>query len=392
MGRLAGRYNRGMRRNLLFTGLAAACLLRGAEISVVDEIIAKVNGEIVTRNDYDHSRQQIEAAMRKDGLSGPRLADALKEAEKNILRERIDQILLVSRGKELNINVDAEVTKQLADIQRNVKIADPEKFQAFVKDETGSAYEDYKNDLKNQLLTSRVVRQEVTGKINFKKEELEKYYHDHQDEFQREERVFLRELLISTEGKDAAAVPAAEKKAKDLAARAKKGEKFEELAQTNSDSATAQQGGDIGAYEKGKLRDDIEKAVWDQPRGFVTDPINIGNGFLILKVEEHNKAGLASYDEAENDIRSKLYQPRMQPELRKFLTQLRVDAFLEIKPGYVDSGAAPGKDTTWADAAEIKPETVTKEEVASRIRRKRLLGVVPIPGTTAQKTGTSSSR
>ncbi|HEV2202434.1 MAG TPA: peptidylprolyl isomerase [Bryobacteraceae bacterium] len=380
-----------MRGYIVITGMAAACLLQGAEVAVVDEIIAKVNGEIITRNDYDRSRAQIEAQMRKDGLSGPRLAEELQKTEKNILRERIDQILLISRGKEMNINVDSDVNKQLADIQRNVKIADPEKFQSFVKDETGSTYEDYKNDLKNQLLTSRVVRQEVTGKIQFKKEELEKYYNDHKDEFQREERVFLRELLISTEGKDAAAVAQSEKKAKDLSARGKKGEKFDELAQANSDSATAPQGGDIGSYEKGKLRADIEKAVWDQPRGFVTDPINIGNGFLILKVEEHPKAGLASFDEAENDIRSKLYQPRMQPELRKFLTQLRVDAFLEIKPGYEDSGAAPGKNTAWLDPAEIKPETVTKEEVASRIRRKRLLGVVPIPGTTAQQTGTSSS-
>ena len=361
---------------------------------VVDEIICKVNGDIITRNDYERSRKQI--GRRRCGssrvLAGARTNQEIADAERNILRDKIDQLLLISHAKELSINVDADVNKQLADIQRSSKIADPEKFQEFVRQETGLPFEDYKSELKNQMLTNRVIRQEVTGKINFKKEELEKYYNDHQNEFQREERVFLRELLVSTEGKDAAATAAAEKKAKDLSTRAKKGEKFEDMAQANSDSATAQQGGDIGAYEKGKLRADIEKAVWNQPRGFVTDPINIGNGFLILKVEEHPKAGLASYEEAENDIRAKLFQPRMQPELRKFLTQLRVDAFLEIKPGYVDAGAAPGKNTAWMDPAEIKPETVTKEEVAARIRRKRLLGVLPIPGTTAQQTGTSSSK
>jgi peptidyl-prolyl cis-trans isomerase SurA len=379
-------------RRYIILGIAAACLAHGAEITVVDEIICKVNGDIVTRNDYETSRKRIEASMRQQqGVSIARLNDEVALAEKNILRDRIDQLLMISRAKELTINVDSEVNKQLADIQRSSKIADPEKFQEFVRQETAMPYEDYKNELKNQLLTNRVIRQEVSGKINFKKEELEKYYNEHKDEFQREERVFLRELLVSTEGKDAAAVAAAEKKAKDLSARAKKGEKFEEMAQTNSDSATAQQGGDIGAYEKGKLRADIEKSVWDQPRGFVTDPINIGNGFLILKVEDHPKAGLASFEEAENDIRSKLFQPRMQPEMRKFLTQLRVDAFLEIKPGFEDSGAAPGKNTAWVDPAEIKPETVTKEEVAARIRHKRLLGFLPIPGTTAQQTGTSSS-
>jgi peptidyl-prolyl cis-trans isomerase SurA len=381
-------------RRYIIMGIASACLAHGAEITVVDEIIAKVNGDIITRNDYDRSRKQIETTVRQQqqGSTLARTNQDIEAAEKNILRDRIDQLLLISHAKELNINVDADVNKQLADIQRSSKIADPEKFQEFVRQETGMPYEDYKGELKNQLLTNRVIRQEVSGKINFKKEELEKYYNDHQNEFQREERVFLRELLVSTEGKDAVAMAAAEKKAKDLSSRGKKGEKFEDMAQANSDSATAQQGGDIGAYEKGKLRADIEKAVWDQPRGFVTDPINIGNGFLILKVEDHPKAGLASFEEAENDIRAKLFQPRMQPEMRKFLTQLRVDAFLEIKPGFEDTGAAPGKNTAWQDPAEITPQTVTKEEVAARIRHKRLLGVIPIPGTTAQQTGTSSSR
>ena len=277
----------------------------------------------------------------------------MKDGEKNILRERIDQLLLQSKAKELNLNVDSEVAKQLADIQRKANISDPDKFQQFVRDQTGMTYEDYKNDRKNELLTNRVIRQEVAGKIQIKREEAQQYYDGHKDEFQREERVFLREILVATQpGTDPAA---AEKKAKDLSARGKKGEKFDELARNNSDSASAQQDGDIGAYEKGKLRPEIEKTVWDQPRGYVTDPINVGNGFLILKVEEHQKAGLAGFEEVQTEITNKLFNPRFAPELRRYLTQLRVNAFLEIKPGYEDSGAAPGKNTAWVDPAEIKP-------------------------------------
>ncbi|MEQ1946929.1 MAG: peptidylprolyl isomerase [Bryobacteraceae bacterium] len=375
----------------LSTLLACFLMLAGiglaAEISVVDEIIAKVNGEIITRNDVERTRTQMEAAYRQQGLTGARLAEALKEGEKNILREKLDQLLLLSKAKEMSINVDTDVNKQLAEIQRKTNIADPDKFQDFVRQETGSTFEDYKNELKNQAMTNRVVRQEVASKINFKKEDLQKYYDEHQKDFERQERVFLRELLVSGD-KDAAA---AEKKAKDLSARGKKGEKFEELAQQNSDSASAPQGGEIGAFEKGSLRAEIENAIWNQPRGFVTDPINVGNGFLILKVEDHQKAGLASFEEVQNEVQGRLFGPRMQPELRKYLTQLRMDAFLEIKNGFEDSGAAPGKVTTWADPAEIKPETVTKEQVAAKTRNRRLL-FIPIPGTSVQNTGTSSSR
>ena len=96
-------------------------------------------------------------------------------------------------------------------------------------------------------------------------------------------------------------------------------------------------------------------------------------------MNEKHKAGLAALEEVENQITQKLYQPLFEPAIRAYLTNLRQDAFLEIREGYVDSGAAPGKDTRWQDPAQLKPETVTKEEVASEVHRKRLLWMIPLP-------------
>jgi len=371
---------------LAFSGLALA-----ADVSVIDEIVAKVNGDIITRSEVERERRTIEAELKKQGMTGQRLQDAIRETAKNTLRERIDQLLLVSKGKELNINVDAEVSKQLAETQKKLGIGDPEKFQQAVREQTGQSYEDYRNDLKNYLITNRVIRQEVSSKIQFKREELQKYYEEHKDEFLRKERVFLHEILVSTEGKDAAGIAAAERKAKDLSARTSKGERFPEVAQANSDSQTAPQGGDMGSWEKGQLMQSIEDQIWDKPRGFVTPPIKVANGFLILKVDEHQKAGQAAFEEVEMEVQDKLFGPRMQPLLRKYLTELRANAFLEIKAGYEDAGAAPGKNTHWTDPAELKPETIKKDEV-NQTRMKRLLWLVPIPGTSTKKTGTSSSR
>ena len=191
--------------------------------------------------------------------------------------------------------MDADLNKQLRDIQRKANIADPDKFHEFVRAQTNMPFEDFQNDKKNELLQQKVIRQEVSSKIQLKKEELQEYYNAHQDEFQRKERVFLREILISTENKDAAGIAAAEKKAKDLVARARKGEKFPDLAQVNSDnSISSQDGGYIGAFEKGQLDPQIETAVWDQARGYVSDPIKLRNGFEILKIDDHQKAGLAA--------------------------------------------------------------------------------------------------
>ncbi|MBI4873629.1 MAG: peptidylprolyl isomerase [Acidobacteria bacterium] len=378
-------------RSLLVVGLAGGVLC-AADVQVVDEIIAKVNGEIISRSELARSRKQMEIELQGRGLKGDALVKTMKERERDILRDRIDQLLLVQKAGVLSVNVDSELSKYLAEIQLQNKIADSEKFQQWIREQTGMTWEDFRAETKNGMLTQRVIRQEVGGKISIPKPELQKYYQEHKSEFEREERVFLREIFLSTEGKDEKAAAAAEKKAKALVERARKGEKFPELARDNSESQSAQQGGDIGPWKRGALDKKIEDIVFAQERNYVTDPIRTPNGFLILKVEEKHKAGLPAFEEVENEITEKLYMPLFQPRVREYLTKLRQEAFLEIKEGYVDTSAAPGKSTAWTDPAQLKPETVTKEEVARHARRKRLLWMAPIPGTQTFVTRSSKSR
>jgi hypothetical protein len=134
------------------------------------------------------------------------------------------------------------------------------------------------------------------------------------------------------------------------------------------------------------MRPELEAIVFKEKKGFVTDPIKLNNppGFLILKVEEHFEAGQASFEEVQEDIHEVLVRPRLEPKVREYLMQLRQQAYLQIKDGYVDSGAAPGKDTRWQEVAMLKPPVTTKEEVTARAKPhyKKVL-FVPIPGTTA---------
>jgi peptidyl-prolyl cis-trans isomerase SurA len=234
-----------------------------------------------------------------------------------------------------------------------------------------------------------VIREEVSEKMSVKHEDVEKYYNEHKTDFVREEQISLQEILISTEGKDAAGVAAAEKKAKDLVARARKGERFAEMARDNSDSVSAKGMGELPPYKKGVMPTNLENAVWNQPKGYITDPIRIDAGFLILRVGDHQKAGQAELSEVENRINEILLAPRLDAAVRDYLTKLRKDAFLEIKADYIDTGAAGSKDTAWVDPAQLKPETVKKEEVVSTTRHKRLLWTIPVPGT--QTTAVSSS-
>ena len=366
---------------LIVSSIAAASIAVCAaadNVKVVEEIAAKVNGDIITRGELTKKRADLEAEAKRQGLSGARLQQAVNEYAANALRDEIDTLLLVQKGKDLNINVDAEVTRRLAEIQVQQKISDPDKFQAFIRDNTGMTYEDFKAQMKNQMLTQRVIGQEVMRNITVPEAEAQKYYDEHKSEYMRKEaQVFLSQILISTEGKTPAQVAVAEKKANDLVARAKKGEKFSDLARDNSDDVeTVKNGGQIGAMTKGLMDKPIEDIVFAAKKGFVTDVIRRPNAFLILKVDERYEAGQAGFDEVKGDIQERLTQPKMEVKVRAFLTTLREDAFLEIKEGYVDNGAALGKDTRWKDVAQLKPQTTTKEEVAAR-RKRKLLWVIP---------------
>jgi len=375
---------------LFFPLLAlGAGYLVAADIGVVEEIVAKCNGDIITRGDIERSRRDLADALRHDGMSGVTFQNAFNEHEKDILRERIDQLLLVQKAKDLNINIDTDLSKYLATVQKESGIADPDKFQEWVKDQAGMPFEDFKAERKNDMLKQRVIRQEVGARVNIKHDEIEKYYNEHKGEFIRQERIFLREILVSTENKDAAGVAAAEKKAKDLVARARKGERFPEMARDNSDAVTSKGYGELPPFKKGELNTVLEGQVWSQPKGYISDPIRIDAGFEILRVEDHQKAGQAPLEDVEAEITDKLYSTRIAPKVREYLTELRQSAFLQIKADWVDTGAAPGKDTSWVDPAQLKPETTTKAEVNNKAKHKKLLWAIPIPGTKTKSTSTS---
>jgi parvulin-like peptidyl-prolyl isomerase len=374
---------------LCFTGAAGVAL--AADVKVVEQIVAKVNNEIITLGDLDKERQQMLAELKRQQMPEAKFEETAKQNSNDVLRNKIDMLLLVQKAKEDNINVDQDVSKRVAQIQLESKISDTDKFHDWIHEQTGMSFEDFKQQMKDQMMTGEEVRRNVGSRIVIPQPELRKYYDAHKNEFVHQESVALREIFLSTEGKTPQQTTAIEKKAKELVERARKGENFGQLAHDNSNAETAANFGDLPDFKRGDLRKDIEDIVFTKERGFVTDPFKQPNGLLILKVEQHLPAGLQPFEQVENEIMEKLAGPKMQPMLREYLTKLRQDAFLEIRAGYVDTGAAPGKDTAWKDPAKLSPETVTKEEVAATPHRKRLLWMVPVPGKTGVKSKSSKS-
>jgi len=85
---------------------------------------------------------------------------------------------------------------------------------------------------------------------------------------------------------------------------------------------------------------------------------------VILKLLEHSQAGVPPLNEAENTIHEKLYYQKIQPALREYLTKLRKESYIVIKPGYTDSGAVPAEQAS-AQKAALEDQASTKKSGAS---------------------------
>jgi parvulin-like peptidyl-prolyl isomerase len=125
---------------------------------------------------------------------------------------------------------------------------------------SGMAWEDYKTELRNSLLSREVIRREVGSRMDIGSDEVKKYYDAHTEEFNRPEQVQLADIFLSTEKKTPEEIAAIEKQANSLRDRIVAGEDFATLAKRYSEGPTAQNGGDLGLYERGVLAPPIDDA------------------------------------------------------------------------------------------------------------------------------------
>lgn len=348
-----------------------------ADISILEEIIVKVNDNIILRSEYERTLDQ----NRREVLSDSSISTVDQEAtllarEKDVLRDMIDQRLLVQKGEELGISVDAQVLRQRDEIMRRNEIESADEFEEWVLERTGEPAEDLMDRMRENFLSQSVLGQEVTRRVVVTREQIEAYYEEHREEYVRSEGVRLSQILFTLEDDE----EAKRKHATEVHERVQRGEPFAEMARRFSeDLVTKELGGDIGIYRRGMLRSEIEESVFGKPQGHITDMLEVPNGLLILRVDQNFREGLAELEEVQEEIRATLSAPLFEPEIRKYLTELRAQAYIEIRPGYADSGALEGMNTAWSDPSRLAPLTTTREEVIKTRRRKRVLWLVPLP-------------
>ena len=257
----------------------------------------------------------------------------------------------------------------------------------------GISWEDFKQTQRNQIITRKVIGEEVGGHLSISKEDEQKFYDEHKNEMEQPEFIRLSEILVAPkataptptpgpaadsgaaatppasddaakQAAEAASLSAAEAKANDLVKQIRGGANFEDVAKKNSDGPSAADGGALGIFKRGQLAKELEDKTFSMKTGEVSDVIRTKQGYVILKVVDHQMAGIPPMKDVLPKIEDALYYQRLQPALRAYLTKLREDAYIDYKPGYVDTGESPNQTKPVETAA-------AKESDARKLGKKK---------------------
>jgi len=340
-----------------------------ASDTVIQEIIARVNNQIVTRSEFLRSKEELrKEAMQQDPVNADKI---IAERDKDVLRDLIDQQLLLEKGKDMGITGDTELIKKLDEMRKQMNLETMEDLEKAAQAQ-GVSFEDFKQNMRNQIITQQVIGKEVGSRLTISKDEEKAFYEEHKSEFYQPEEIRLSEILVSTDKKpndtrdENQVLEEAQAKANSLLEQIKNGAKFEEVAKKDSDGPGAADGGDLGTFKRGVLGA-LEDKTFAMKPGEVSDVIRTKQGFIILKVTEHHDAGIPPLSQMEQRIQDMVYMQKVQPALREYLTRLREDAFIEYKPGYLDTGASPN---------QTKPvEVANKDEKAKPLKKKKKFGI-----------------
>lgn len=319
----------------LALAVMASTAVRG---EIIEQIIVKVNGEIMTKTDLEN--RQI-AALRQTGQQiDPKTDDVqlkrmLDQVTPQLLVNAIDEILMVQRGRELGYRmVDEQFTSVLDSIKKDNKIESDEQFQAALKAEN-MTLSDLRKSLERQMIISRVQQNEVMSKIAVNDEDARAYYESHKSEFTSTRTITLREIFVNVPGDGQSVNVGRDEEAREringIRQRALNGESYEKLAAELSDAPSKANSGLIGPLSVSDLSPELQKVLDAMKPGDITAPLRGARGYQLLKLESATSAEIKPFEEAREEISNKVFTEKRLEEFEKYLKKLRAQSIIEWK-------------------------------------------------------------
>ena len=377
---------------LLIALLSPLLLAPPVPAEIIERVVAKVNGDIITLSDFT-ARQVSEAQAAR--VTPDRIEQFLRDNNARILQSAIDDILIVQKAADVGLRVPPAYLKDVIEnIKKENNIESDEAFLQQLQRE-GMTLDDLKRNIERSILSRQVVSREVDSKIQVSDTEARTEYDARKADYTTPAKVRLQEILIKGEGGDAS------KRAAQVLQRARAGEDFGALAREFSNAPSRAAGGELGELAHGEMSAEIEKVAQSLEAGQVSEPLPRGENLLILRVAAKSEGSVVPFEDVKADIIKRLKEERREQEYSKFIAGLRKTAILDVRvrevPLQVDlpssgsildpTAAEAAADKTAPAETQPKPDPEAEFSVTGQARPERV-APAPAPKPTPAPTPT----
>ncbi|HEX9189257.1 MAG TPA: peptidylprolyl isomerase [Vicinamibacteria bacterium] len=297
-------------------------LATGAEAEIIERVVAKVNGQIITLSEFQ-SRQI--AAAQGARVDPANVGTFLRQNNAKILQDAIDEILLLQKAEDAGIKAPPQWIDEAIDgIKKDNKITSEEQFQEALERE-GLTLGELRENIERGVVRRAIMQRDIQPKIEATESELLAEYEKLKaTEFTKPPTVTLQEILVKEDlGGQALA--------REIVEKARAGEDFATLAKTYSQAPSRAHGGDLGQLTQGELNPELEKVAFALPVGGVSDPMPVEGGYRVVKVSAKTSGSTTPYEAAKEKVRDRLMMTRFEAAYDAYMQELRKTASVELR-------------------------------------------------------------
>jgi peptidyl-prolyl cis-trans isomerase SurA len=293
---------------------------------LLDRIVAVVNDDVITLSELNAMELSVlQNSGKRPGQEGFELD------RERLLNELIDKKIKLQKAAELNIKVSQEqVNLAVQQILEKNEITE-DAFKEKLRKE-GFTWSVYKKEISEQMVLSRLMNEEVRSRIFVMPDELEEYYQEHRDRFGLDEKKHLLRILLSVpESATEEEREAREIEAEALRVRLLSGEDFHQIAIRYSDGPEAREGGDLGYFSEGELREELNREISGMRPSEISRVIPLEKGFVLFKVDDVRASSHVPFEEIKDKIQEAIYQEKLRTRYETWISELKSKAYIERK-------------------------------------------------------------
>ena len=303
---------------LLFLPSLLLCLTAPAEI--IERVVVKVNGDIVTLSEFQN--RQV-AAVQSARIEPDKIEAFLRENNARILQDAVDDLLLVQRAAELGFRLRPDFIKdQIETIKKENNLASDEALIEQLRRE-GMSLDDLKRNLERSILKRQVLSRDLETRMVLTEDDVRADYQARLADYTKAETVELQEILVSG--------GAAQALAAQIVDRARAGEDFAALARAFSSDPTRDAGGDMGRFARGELAAALDGAAFSLPLGAISEPIASVEGLRILRIKEKTPGSVTPFYQVKAEIRERLTREKWGHEYDRYIADLRKSGAIDVR-------------------------------------------------------------